>query len=689
MKRVAKFSIAAITILLIAGILFPELMQKAKAAPPPASKPINRNPIKTMAGYEYGVLSLEFTPDGKIIVGSDGEAVKVWDTQTGKLLTSFNPHKEGVWTIAVTPDGKTVATAGCDEMKVVEPGEDYNDDMKCALALIKFWDVQTGREARTLPGHKGFWIDRGERWDDTLNRTVMERMYIGTGIQDLEFSPDGKSLVSLGKGDDIMKIWDVDSGREIKVFKDQHFIGDNEFSPDGKILAAANQQGILLMNGRTWETIIQLKDGENPIAFSPDGRMIASACGDETIKVLDITKEKPIRTFFGHSDDPYAVAFSADGKIVASGGNDKSIFLWDLETGREISRLPGHRGAVFALALSPDGKILASGGAERYVGGEFLQGSIKFWDATSFTGRAPEPAKVESTSVQELTGHEGIVQAIAFNPNGKQLVSVSMDAYTKLWDLDSGKEIFTVRGDRMGGSLESVAFSPDGKIIAVGACGVIQLLDARSGSVLVLLNKGIQTDVRSIAFHPQRRIFASANQSFGVPIWDIESGMRLAFLDEGLRDGFATYDAAFSPDGAILAAADSRSIKLWDIQSQKMLLKWQAHSPSIESIVFSPDGKLLATAGWDKVIKLWDIQTGKLVRSMTGHRGYILSLSFCPDGKTLASGSNDFTVRLWDVASGKTVKTFTEKYFIECVAFNPDGKSIAAAIYKNIKIWKL
>lgn len=628
------------------------------------------------------VSMLAVTSDGRLLAGTDGQVVKLYDARSGAEIRSFKPHDVGTETIAFSPDGKILATGGCDKMK-------EDEEYKCETGLIRFWDAATGREVRTFPGHPGYVLVRGERWNEAEGRNETVTMYIGGGVEDIDFTPDGNILASIGH-DDKMIIWDLETGREIKKLESRHFYFDIDFSPDGTILAAGNQEGILLLNWRTGEDIIQLLDnsGSAPFIFSRDGRMIAAACGDETIKVWDITKPKEIRTFFGHADDPQAVAFSADGKIVASGGFDDKIFLWDMESGQEITRLTGHRATVFDLVLSPDGNVLLSGGGEKYVGGEFVEGTIRYWDATSFAGKKAQPAAVApGMEARQLEGHNANVAALAFKPGGNQLASVSEDGVGKIWDVETGREVMAFEAYRMHKTFEAVEFSPDGRYIATGG-GVLQLLDAQTGQELFIVNSVY--NLRSVAFSPRGRILAYANTDFEVPIWDVESNVKLAGLTENIKgEGYAIHAVAFSPDGSLLASAGSRVIKIWDLQTEKAILKWEAHAPYITSIAFSPDGKLLASAGWDRVVKLWDVQTGKLVKAMSGHRGYVLSLSFSPDGKTLASGSDDFTIRLWDIATGKSRKTFTEKYFIEDVAISPDGHTLAAAVYKYVKLWKM
>ncbi|MGI8499560.1 MAG: WD40 repeat domain-containing protein, partial [Hassallia sp.] len=181
----------------------------------------------------------------------------------------------------------------------------------------------------------------------------------------------------------------------------------------------------------------------NGISFSPDGKMLASASDDNTVKLWDTTTGKEIKTLIGHINAVNGVSFSPDGKMLASAGVDKRVKLWDISTGKEIETLIGHTNYVYGVSFSPDGKMLASGSRDN---------TVKLWDIT--TGK----------EIKTLTGHTNYVYGVSFSPDGKMLASASADKTVKLWDTSTGKEIKTLTGHT--DAVWGVSFSPDGKMLA-------------------------------------------------------------------------------------------------------------------------------------------------------------------------------------------------------------------------------
>ena len=289
-------------------------------------------------------------------------------------------------------------------------------------------------------------------------------------------------------------------------------------------------------------TLTGHSDSVNSVAFSPDGKTLASGGKDDTIKIWNLSTGRPTRTLTGHSDEVNSVAFSPDGKTLASGSGDDTIKIWNLSTGRLTRTLTGHSGAVYSLAFSPDGKTLVSGS---------LDDTIKIWNLS--TGRP----------TRTLTGHSGAVYSLAFSPDGKTLASGgSGDDTIKIWHLSTGQPTRTLTTNS--GAVYSLAFSPDGKTLASGGSenGITKIWDLSTGQPTRTLT-GNSDEVNSVAFSPDGKTLASANGDKTITIWDLSTGQPTRTLT-GNSD--SVNSVAFSPDGKTLASGSrDDTIKIWDL----------------------------------------------------------------------------------------------------------------------------
>jgi WD40 repeat protein len=440
------------------------------------------------------------------------------------------------------------------------------------------------------------------------------------------------------------------------------------FSPDGKLLATGDMDGqIRLWQVRTGKQLFAFKGHSGwvrSIAWSPDGRTLASGSNDSLVRLWDVTDGSEKQVLHGHTNWVWAVAWSPDGLTLASGSFDSSVRLWDVAVGKCLTVLHGHTNGVRSVEWSPNGQLLVSGS---------LDGSIRLWDVT------------QSKCLQALHGHTDSVWAVAWSPDGRTLASGSFDCSVRLWDVAAGKCFQVLQGHTS--EVRSVAWSPDGRTLASGSHdGSVRLWNVVDrGERQALL--GHTSGVCSVAWSPDGRILASGSFDASVRLWDVTVGKCLQVL-QGQSSGVCS--VAWSSDGRTLANGSlDGSVRLWDITEGIEKQALHGHTNWVWAVDWSPDGRILASGSFDCSVRLWNTTEGRCLKVLHGHTTGIRSVSFNPDGRALASGSYDGSVRLWDVVEGEEKQALQGHTNWVCsVAWSPDGRTLASGSYDgSVRLW--
>lgn len=579
--------------------------------------------------HMHTISSLAYSGDGtRLLSGSWDGTVRYWDAATGVEIHRFKAPENGFSSVALSPDGKLLAAGNMGK-------------------TLFFWDAATGKEIRKL---------------ENLENTVFG----------LRFAPDSNTLAGVSGG--ILHVWDAADGKELHRLE----LGAKDLRPftisaDLKTFVAGGAGATIhlwdVMAGKEIHSFPGGHTNISCLAMSPDGATIASG-GDEkdrTVRLWSRDTGKELHRFGPYAGWVESLAFAPDGKRLAAGDQTGLIRVYDVETGKLLRGHRLHDGCwVRALAFSPDGKVLAAGGTD--------ERAIRFFDSRG--------------EVRLYAGHQNEIIAAVVLSDGKSLLSASKDGLVCTWNLTNGEELHRLQASPKG--ISAIAMAPDSNTWAsVGGDKAVHLADlAKSSEIRQLFGHGGTPD--AVAFSGDGLTVASGTWTdHTIRLWDLVSGKEKVRIDLPKPNGhnYGDVPMVFSPDGSVLYSGSgdraNNSIYFWDSATGKELKRIPFNA---SRLALSPDGKLLATSGWDNRIRLWDTASAKEKMQIVGGAG---ALAFSRDGRMLAYGGTDGVVHVWEVTAGRERRRFvghqpggdergTFAAGVAALVFTPDSRTVVS-----------
>jgi WD40 repeat protein len=567
--------------------------------------------------------SLAYEPNAKLLASPAGFGqIFLYRTDDGTFVRALRGHTDMVTSVAFSPDGKWLASGD-------------------RRGVIRIWNVADGTIIREWAAHE-------------------------EEIIAVLFSPDGSLLVSAT--DRVVNIWRTGDWSLVHQIVQIPGVSAIAFSPDGKLLAIGDYLKTRVIQVSDWKEVLRLRRA-GALAFSPDGRYLAMS-EEEYIAIVSLSDGKALRILRGHKNIITCLAFSHDGKLLASASVDRTIALWNPSLGQVLRTMTRHTDTVNAVLFSEDDRQLFSVGKDR---------AIRVWQV------------VDGREMRHITGDlPGPAYKIAVSSDG-QLVATILGAEIKLLDLRDGHVVrtLTVQGgsvtdvafspkEQLLAASLCTSFSSEFECIQ----GEIRLWNVADGQVVRVWGKEHRAPITEIEFSPDGQMLVSVDVQSQARLWRVSTGEEVWELED------VRAPAAFSPDGKVLALVSSNGITLWRVEDQQIIIV--ISNFEVKDMIFSADGQMLITNGGEEgdEIRFWDVATGKLLRRLTWHTWVVLVLGLSSKGDRLVSGSADLTIKLWRMEDGSLIGSlFGYTGEVTSVAFSPDDKFLISGGEDGIAVW--
>jgi WD40 repeat protein len=648
-------------------------------------------------GHTKAIYLSKFSPDSKrIFTLAFDQTFKMWDVQSGKLLSNIKSADEKDLSVYFSKDGKmilSVLAAGVAKVwdskyKVLfstfKLPESYPSDVFFSADKKKIfltfknrdpmvWDMQKGKYLLPLKGYKG-------------------------AISAASFSPDGEDIL-LACADSSAKVWNLKNGKFTSSYKLPKVVLNVLYSFDGKNIMILYESTLQIydVDAHVLKASINGYNGYSGTMIFTDGRKITTIYKDSTAKVWDASSGAFITGLKGKMNGIYHACYSSNGEMLVLAKDFGKASVWNTNNGRLISETETDQ-IIGDISFSPDNKLLVTASDQTAL----------VWNAQN------------GKLLVDFSGHSSAVQNAFFSPDGKKIVTSSDDGNTRLWDVVSGKLLLVLQGytandyisfdskkiitidkiarvwDTQNGKLiltldphtkwiKHACFSPDAERIATSTRDdyKAQVWNSHSGLKIVDL-KGHQDDIFSVAFSPDSKKLVTSSNDVTIKIWDVSNGALLVNINRDTADRVT--NAKFSPDGKKIITAYG-STDIIDALTNKSLTHFR--SKTFDDPSFSPEGTKIVTTSLDSVPQIWDVQTGALLLNLQGHTGRVHDACFAPDGKTVLTSSADKTAKIWDSKNGRLLSNLAGHIgAVTSSSYSADGGRVLTTSEDNtLKIW--